>query len=55
MTRERARELRSLIEQAAASLDDADARKGIELFALWAPEQDYVKNSGFAGRERSTA
>ena len=44
MTRERARELRGLIERAAASLDDHDALNGIELFELWGPDRDYVKN-----------
>ena len=43
MTRKRAKQLRALIEKAAASLTDAEALKGAALFEAWAPEQDYVK------------
>ena len=41
MTRERAMQLRALIEKAASSLDDADALAGAVLFEAWAPERDY--------------
>lgn len=40
MTRERAYQLRALIEKAAASLDDADALEAVELFPAWAPDVD---------------
>ncbi len=43
MTRAHAKRLRMLIEQAAASLTDADALHGMELFEAWTPEKDYVK------------
>ena len=43
MTRERAKQLRALIEKAAAGLADADALNGMELFEAWMPEKDYVK------------
>lgn len=43
MTRERARQLRGLIEKGAASLSDAEALKGTALFEAWAPERDYVR------------
>lgn len=42
MTRERAYQLRALIEQAAASLDDSDALDGIELFPTWMSETSYT-------------
>lgn len=35
ITKERARELRALMELAATSLDDENALDGIELFPLW--------------------
>lgn len=35
MTRERALALRAMIEKAAASLDDADALKAVELYEPW--------------------
>ena len=41
ITRARARQLRALIERAAASLDDGDALDGIELFPVWKPDTDY--------------
>lgn len=44
MTRARAKQLRALIEKAAAGLSDSDALEGIELFETWAPEKDYVKS-----------
>ena len=43
MTRARAKQLRALIEKAAAGLSDNDALEGVELFETWAPEKDYVK------------
>ena len=44
MTRERAKQLRALIEKATAGLADADALNGMELFEAWAPDRDYVKS-----------
>ena len=44
MTRERAKQLRALIEKAAAGLADADALEGVELFEAWMPEKDYVRD-----------
>lgn len=38
----RARQLRALIEQAAASLSDEDALEGVELFPLWAFDVAYT-------------
>ena len=52
MTREEARKLRTLIEKAAASLDDADALDGAVLFEAWAPERDYVKGQRVRYGER---
>ena len=43
MTRERVKQLRALIELAAAGLADAEALEGVELFEAWAPEKEYVK------------
>ena len=43
MTRERAKQLRALIEKAAANLVDADAAAGIELFEAWAVDKNYIK------------
>lgn len=43
MTREKARKLRELIEQASVSLPDEDALDGVELFPAWKPETDYTK------------
>lgn len=42
ITKERARELRALIEQATASLDDAEALSGIELFPMWKTGTSYA-------------
>lgn len=42
ITKERARELRALIEQATASLDDAEALSGIELFPMWKTSTSYA-------------
>ena len=42
ITRAKARKLRSLIEQASASLTDEDALEGIELFAPWAAGVAYA-------------
>lgn len=39
MTRERALQLRALIEKAAASLPDEDALDGVELFPAWEVER----------------
>lgn len=44
MTRERAKQLRALIEKAAAGLTDAEALEGVELFEAWAPDRDYVRD-----------
>lgn len=43
MTRQRAKQLRALVEKAAAGLPDADALNGVELFQAWAPDRDYVR------------
>ena len=42
ITRERAYQLRNLIEQAVKSLDDTDALSGIELFAAWGTGTNYA-------------
>ena len=42
ITKERARELRALIEQATASLNDEDALSGIELFPMWKTATSYA-------------
>lgn len=39
---EKARQLRALIEKAAASLSDSDALDGVELFPTWATSMDYA-------------
>lgn len=44
ISRERALQLRHLIEKAAKSLEDADALDCIELFAQWAPDVAYALN-----------
>lgn len=44
MTRERARKLRALIEQAAASLPDEDALNAVELFPAWAAGVDFDRD-----------
>lgn len=41
ITKEKAYELRALIEQAAASLSDEVALGGVELFPRWATEKEY--------------
>lgn len=43
MTREKALQLRALIEQAAVSLSDEDALGGIELFPAWVMDTLYTK------------
>lgn len=43
MTREKAMTLRSLMEQAAVSLEDADAVRAVELFPAWKPDTDYAQ------------
>ena len=43
MKREHLYRLRDLIRQAAEALPDADALDGVELFAPWMPDTDYVK------------
>ena len=40
MTRAKAKQLRQLIEQLAAGLDDATALTGVELFPAWRPGMD---------------
>ena len=42
MTREKAYKLRALIVKAAGSLADEDAVEGVELFAPWAVDTEYV-------------
>ena len=44
ISRERALQLRHLIEKAAKTLDDSDALDAIELFAQWAPDISYALN-----------
>lgn len=44
ITRQKALLLRSLIEKATASLSDADALKGIELFATWVADTSYAQD-----------
>ena len=41
MKREEAKELRKLIEKAAAGLSDEDAVKGVALSEAWAPGMEY--------------
>lgn len=43
ITRARARQLRALIVKASASLDDAAALDGMELYDYWEPDKDYKK------------
>lgn len=52
---ELARKLRPLIEKASASLDDADALDGVQLFPVWSPAGVYaagerVSNNGILYR-----
>lgn len=42
MTKERALQLRTLIEKAAASLPDEDALDGVELFPAWTADTAYA-------------
>ena len=42
MTRQKALQLRALIEQAATSLSDTNALSGIELFPMWGVGVDYA-------------
>ena len=42
ITLEKARKLRRLIEQASASLPDADAFEAVELFPHWSDSADYA-------------
>ena len=42
MTRQKALQLRALIEQAATSLSDTDALDGIELFPAWEADTAYA-------------
>ena len=44
MTRERAMQLRALIEKAAVSLPDEDALDGVELFPAWAADTAYTSD-----------
>lgn len=44
ITREKAYELRRLIEEASKSLSDSDALNGIELFPHWKSEFEYIVN-----------
>lgn len=43
MKRGKARTIRAKIEQASASLADADALEAVELFPPWKPDTDYTK------------
>lgn len=42
MTKEKAKQLRKLIEQLAITLDDETALKGVELFPMWGIDIDYA-------------
>lgn len=42
ISRQEARKLRAMIEKAAASLSDADALDGVELFPAWSVGADYA-------------
>lgn len=42
ITREKARQLRKLIEKASISLSDADALNGVELFPRWSSSTTYA-------------
>ena len=42
MTRAKAKQLRQLIEQLAATLDDETALTGIELFPIWTTDRAYA-------------
>ena len=43
MTKEKALQLRAMIVKASASLEDADALTGVELFPTWQAGSDYVR------------
>lgn len=43
ITRQKARQLRAMIEKAAASLPDEDALEAVELFPTWMSETSYEK------------
>lgn len=43
ITREKARQLRKLIEQASTSLSDTDALEAVELFPAWKAETTYER------------
>lgn len=45
MTRERAYQLRELIEKAVESLDDTDALEAVELFPVWKSDTHYEKSA----------
>lgn len=42
ITREKALQLRTMIEKASVSLEDADALEAIELFPVWQTNTDYA-------------
>ena len=44
ITRQKARRLREIIEQAVTSLTDEVALDAIELYPAWEPDQDYLIN-----------
>jgi len=44
MTKEYAYRLRALLEKASAFLNDGDAVEAPELFPIWLPDHDYVKD-----------
>jgi len=44
MKREKAYQLRRMIEKAAQSLDDTDALEAIQLYPAWVAPHDYVKD-----------
>ena len=44
ITRQKARALRRMIEQAAVGLPDEDALTAIELYPIWQEEKEYVLN-----------
>jgi hypothetical protein len=43
ITREKALQLRAIIEKAAASLSDADALDAVELFPAWEADTEYAR------------
>lgn len=45
ITRQKARELRAMIEKASASLPDEDALEAVELFPMWAVGVDYTEGA----------